>query len=233
MLNKKIYEKYVLKTKENTLATEDLEKLNGDLINIMIEFYVHKNYDEVRKEIKSAKYFISLFNKYIIHSLSYQIGCFSMIIKIFELLMKSSIRKDEFKNVMNALYAKSGVKEILEYIYKNPDSQHKTICEKTSVKNKSYLSQLLKQLENAGCVERYSTGKRSFFSLSVEGQTFIKDKQKSKELEEHILPVEKYNLNYFENGQCNIEPEKKYSRVFFYRKDKNYASGEVNCVGKN
>lgn len=234
MLDKKLYERYLLKAKENTLAEKEMEGLNNDFMNIMIHYYIDKQYDELKKEINSAKRFRSLFEGYIINYLSYQIGCFSTVVKIFELLIKSNIHQNNFKKTMTALYAKSGVAEILEYIYKNPDSQHKVICQKTSVKNKSYLSQLLKQLESAGCIERYSMGKTSFFSLSVEGQAFIKEKRQTGKIGEHILPVGKYDLSYLDNLQSDIDGMHlmKYSKNTWDKKYKNYVM-EVNCVGKN
>ena len=115
---------------------------------------------------------------------------------------------------MTALYAKAGVKEVLEYIYKNPDSQHKTICEMTSVKNKSYLSQLLKQLETAGCVERYSGGKTSFFSLSIDGQAFVKDKIGSEKKEIFINPKRKYDIQETTFFKGNVHKE-KYDNIFW------------------
>lgn len=234
MLDKKIYERYLLKVNERQLEDKDLDGLNNDVMNIMIQFYIDKQYDELRKELVSAKRFKKMFEEQVTSYLSYQIGCFSMIIKVFEILVKNNIRKDDFKKQMTALYAKAGVKEILEYIYKNPDSQHKVICERTKVKNKSYLSQLLKQLENIGCVERYSGGKTSFFSLSIDGQVFVKEKQKNEKTVEPVFPIGKYNIS------CLNNPEKdsmdihvvKNNNILWEKKYEKY-NMEVNCVGKN
>lgn len=225
MLDKKLYEKYSLEIKENRLNEKELENLSNDVMNMLLQDYHQKKYNEVEQVLKLAKRFSSLFCQCIISPLSYEVGWFAAVIAVFELLEKSGNRKESFQTRMTALYEKSGVKEILEYIYKNPDSQHKTICEKTSVKNKSYLSQLLRQLEDAGCVERYSTGKRSFFSLSLEGQAFVKEKHQYKKTGEYSFLIRKYDLEQLENLQNNREDItiNKYSKELLDRKYKNYA----------
>jgi len=214
MLDKKIYEKYLQKVNDNQLTEKGVENLTTDCMNLLIQYYIDKQYMEIQKELNSAKRFRQLFEKQVSNRLSYYIGGFSTLIIFFEVLTRTKIRKDSFKNQMTALYAKAGVKEVLEYIYKNPDSQHKTICEMTSVKNKSYLSQLLKQLETAGCVERYSGGKTSFFSFSIDGQAFVKDKIGSEKKEIFINPKRKYDIQETTVFKGNVHKE-KYDNIFW------------------
>lgn len=194
MLDKKLYERYLEEINGNQLTEKEVENLTIDYMNLLIQDYIDKQYDKIQKELSSAKRFKQLFEKQISNRLSYHIGEFSMLIRLFEILIRTIARKESFRKQMIALYAKAGVKEVLEYIYYNPDSQHKTICERTAVKNKSYLSQLLKQLETAGCVERYSGGKTSFFSLSIDGQAFVKDKINFERINTYVNPIEKYHL---------------------------------------
>lgn len=214
MLDKDIYEKYLRKVNEDRLTEKGVENLTTDCMNLLIQYYIDKQYMEIQKELNSAKRFRQLFEKQVSNRLSYYIGGFSILISFFEVLTRTKVRKDSFKNQMTALYAKAGVKEVLEYIYKNPDSQHKTICEMTSVKNKSYLSQLLKQLETAGCVERYSGGKTSFFSLSIDGQAFVKDKIGSEKKEIFINPKRKYDIQETTFFKGNVHKE-KYDNIFW------------------
>lgn len=226
MLDKKLYEKIQSEIKESRLNEKELEHLVNDMTNLLLHSYYQKKYDEVEKQIKSAKRFTSLFHTCITSLLSYQIGCFSATVTVFELLIKYGIHRESFQTRMTALYEKSGVKEILEYIYKNPDSQHKVICEKTSVNNKSYLSQLLRQLEDAGCVERYSAGKRSFFSLSIEGQAFVKDRLPYKKTGEYDFLREKYYTSQWNEWQDNHRKNdvfEKYYKDFSDDEYKNYA----------
>lgn len=237
MLDKKLYEEYSKNIRENLINEREVENLTHDLMNLLIQYYSDKNFDKIEIEVKNAKRFKSALRKCIVDNLSYQIGCFSAIITVFELLIKSHIRKESFHTSMIALYEKSGVKEILEYIYNNPDSQHKKICERTSVKNKSYLSQLLKQLENAGCIERYSIGKRSFFSLSLAGQAFVKERYTPTKHTDYTPTIRKYDFShsadvYNKNPQYNTL-DKYSSKNRITQESKNYDYKEVILCGKN
>lgn len=176
MLNKEIYEMIQIKINNNELCVEDLQILNNDFLNECSILYIHNKQREIENEISFGKRFKNLFKKCIKDYFSFQIGNFYGTLKCLEVLLCSNKRQTKFNELMIASYEKSGVSNILNYLYEHPDSQHKVICESLHM-SKSYLSQLLRELERAGCVERYATGKRSFFSLSVLGQDFVRKKK--------------------------------------------------------
>lgn len=233
MLDKNKYEYYKIKIENNELDKGEVQRLSDTYINILIQYYTKRKQTELRKEIQSGKRFESLFTKYIKKDLAYYIGNFAVTIKIFELLMRINTRQETFHNEMTALYEKAGVSDILNYLYKHPDSQHKIICERTG-RSKSYLSQLLKELEEIGCVERYATGKRSFFSLTTDGQAFVKEKQQVKRNSTYDMFEGKYD--FYIGDKLYVEKRgysKKELRTveFDYKLDRMNFS-EVNCVGK-
>lgn len=215
MLNVEKYQYYQMKTEEKGLEANDVKRLSEDLLDVMLLYYVEKKQEDILNEVELGKRFRNLFKRFIKDELSFYIGIFLAILNIFELLVLSNRKQTNFNDEMNALYGKSGVSKILDYLDKHPDSQHKVICERLGM-NKSYLSQILKELERVGCINRYATGKRSFFSLSVEGREFVKKKCPSENNISNIWNYksgwlgEKYNLSseYVLKKSCNGLNEK-------------------------
>lgn len=215
------------KIQQGTLEERDIQWICDDYMNIFVEYYVSKRREEMRQKLSVAHRFRNMFAKTIKDYLSYYIGIFSGMTKSFEILSKAASRQEYFHNTMTALYAKSKVKEILEYLYAHPESQHKMIVESMDI-SKSYLTQLLRELEREGCVERFATGKRSFYSLSVGGQAFVRKKRAEREFVKPNFFDEKYTVT-----RRNQFIETKSSNVFYYnRKEeklKNVGRREVVC----
>ncbi len=110
------------------------------------------------------------------HEISYEIGRIDGIAVVLERLSQTMPDQNEFNKIMEAVYQREPVKKILDYMYDNPHIQHKTLANAIGLKP-SYLSQLLRTLEEYSCVVRYEIDRRSFFDLSLGGQTFIKKKR--------------------------------------------------------
>lgn len=68
----------------------------------------------------------------------------------------------------------SDTRKVLVYLYRHTHVQHKVLTRELDIP-RSTLSDLLKVMEKAGCVEKISTGKFSFFSLTVEGRRYVKE----------------------------------------------------------
>lgn len=65
-------------------------------------------------------------------------------------------------------------KKVLIYLYRHVNVQHKTLANVMDIP-KSTLSDLLRVLETAGCVEKIEQGKFSFFNLTVEGRKYVRE----------------------------------------------------------
>lgn len=65
-------------------------------------------------------------------------------------------------------------RKVLIYLYRHNNVQHGILVKSLNIP-KSSLSDLLKVLEKAGCVERIHNGKCSFFNLTVEGRKYVKE----------------------------------------------------------
>ena len=70
MLDKDIYEKYLRKVNEDRLTEKGVENLTTDCMNLLIQYYIDKQYMEIQKELNSAKRFRQLFEKQVSNRLS-------------------------------------------------------------------------------------------------------------------------------------------------------------------
>ncbi|MCI9344563.1 MAG: winged helix-turn-helix transcriptional regulator [Lachnospiraceae bacterium] len=175
-----------------------MESYNSEVLMECVSLFQDSKLDSLTRTLKKSDYLRTSLLDIIVCGLSFQIGFFVAMLKIFGILAFSSSRKENFYEDMNALYHKARVSAILHYLLKNPDSQHKTIAEKNGLKA-NHLSQLMRELEAVGCVARYATGKRSFYSLTKEGETFARKKEQEQnilndELYAYKFSPEKYNI---------------------------------------
>lgn len=189
MLERERYFYLKEKISSDALSLDDIQELNSDFLNVMSEHYLDKKYSAMVDEITKGKRFESLLSKCTTDQFSLYIGMLKGIIGTFEALVFSTQKLAVFYNSMTALYEKANYNKVVNYLYDNPDIQHKVISENLNL-NKGYLSQILKELETVGCVERYASGKRSFFSLSLNGQAFVK-----KQLHKKTPVVENTGIN--------------------------------------
>ena len=195
MLNKETYAILKKEIENDTLKANDLKNLNEDLSRLLIHLYLERNYSKIKTEISFGKRFRNLFMKVVRDKISYYIGGFSCILSLWEILVNVTNKNQLYREQMLSLYAKANVKNIAEFLLDHPDSQHKVISENIDI-DKGYLSHILKELQEAGCVERYETGKRSFFSLSVQGREYVK---KQKQLDRAMRYNYFINDNLFNN----------------------------------
>ena len=171
-----------------------LSDLNDALVIGYVQDYIVSSGKNIDAEIGNAKRFQAMISPAIENKLSYCVGFFNAIIFIFEQLLSRKKDACEFERILKALSVKPNEKKILDYLYLNPDSQHKTIAERTGLKE-NYLSELMRGLEAVGCVERYGVGKRSFYSLTKSAHEFIKEQRKAE------LPREWRAIMKFDDGK--------------------------------
>lgn len=176
MLGKELYEKLsLLLDKEDVRDLETFMKENNEeLMYQTVRLYLNHHNEELHDELSKSKRFSKLLHKQIKDLISYYTGIFDGIFMVFGILAESMMTNNDFERKMTAVFKKNRVKEILYCINENPDVQHKVLAESVGIRP-NYLSQLLRELEQIGCVLRYAAGKRSFYELSIDGREFVEN----------------------------------------------------------
>lgn len=222
-----------LLSKNSESLHQTVYELNEELLDKSVSLLIESKYEELKEEMNYSKRFTILLERSSSKNLDYYAGYFHALATAFSMIIAGKQEKVTFEKEMNALSKKANVKNILLYLYDHPDAQHKIISENTHV-GYSYLSQLMRELEDVGCVERYASGKRSFYSLSLKGQSFTK------------MLIEKINLaddkpkfnagigiknrpfSYTSNYIYSILDEEKYSIPFFIEVEKHDTTQQTN-----
>lgn len=176
-LNKTMYDDWEGKIKKGNLRDEELQHFSENAVNYFADCYIESKASEMEKQLGRLSRFQILLSQMVENRKSYYIGILEGIQKTFQVLLLFRRERASFDVTMRRLSQKANVNSVLEYLYNHPDSQHKIIADELGI-NKGYLTQILKELSDVGCVERFATGKRSFFSLSLDGQAFIKQKNR-------------------------------------------------------
>lgn len=176
MLNEKRYEQMKANLESDGRGTEAVHNLGDDFLHEAVRLCVDQERSQLEEELRLYKRFRKMLEPYTAHEISYEIGRIDGIATVLERLSQTMPDQNEFNKIMEAVYQREAVKKILDYMYDNPHIQHKTLANAIGLKP-SYLSQLLRTLEEYNCVVRYGIDRRSFFDLSLGGQTFIKKKR--------------------------------------------------------
>lgn len=180
-----------------------IESYNSEALMECVSSYQDKELDSLTRTLKKSDYLRTSLWGVIKCGLSFQIGFLAALIKIFEILAFYSSEKENFHNDMVSLYNKAHVSVILHYLLVNPDSQHKAIAARTGLRA-NYLSQLMRELEAVGCVARYATGKRSFYSLTKEGEAFVRKKEQEQNIFDEELSLYKFSPDKY---HIRLRPE--------------------------
>ncbi|MDO4471220.1 MAG: hypothetical protein Q4C84_15405, partial [Bacillota bacterium] len=74
---------------------------------------------------------------------------------------------------MKRLSTKAHYSNILKYIYYWPSSRHKEIAENEGIRV-SFLTEIMKELQQKGAVKKYYSGKAAFYELTIDGKKFVR-----------------------------------------------------------
>lgn len=183
IINKDLYDQLKLLSESNDSDRlgQALSACQDEVLHDMTRLYIRQDKKELDLELNLFRRLQKLLSNSIVDFLSCQIGILIGIYKVINLLSNTLSHDKDFNIKMTALYKKSKVKEILNYLEKHPSAQHKVIAQEAEVKP-NYLSQIMRELEDTGCVLRYAVGKRSFYELSLDGQAFLKRQRNDDDL---------------------------------------------------
>lgn len=102
----------------------------------------------------------------------------SKYVQTYNLMKKLAQNERRKRNIAETMkpieQAYSYAKQVLTYLYRHTNVQHKILVSEIGIP-KSTLSDFMKILETAGCVEKIEQGKFSFFNLTAEGRKYVKE----------------------------------------------------------
>ena len=163
---------------------------------------------------------------------------FTQTFAVFNRLLKMENAKAGFAEEMkivelNYRYAK----DVLKYLYKHINVQHKTLCEVLEIP-KSSLSDLMKVLERIGGIEVEYGKKATFYNLTNEARSYLKG-QIEKEEEEEIIDPEVFVkdsmvLSRKKNEQIGKILLEQWDNTYYMEKmnlAKKYQYGEMKHAG--
>lgn len=182
MLNKKRYELIKAELETEGQGKEVIHSLGDDFLYESVRLCANQERDQLEEELRVYKRFRKMLEAYVTYDISYEIGRADGINITLECLSRTMLDQNEFNKKMEAEYQRENIRKILNYLYDNPHTQHKTLVNATKLKP-NYLSQLLRELEGYGCVVRYGIDRRSFFELSLDGRVFMRTKLTQRRLE--------------------------------------------------
>ncbi|RJW37300.1 hypothetical protein DXC92_22635 [Clostridiales bacterium TF09-2AC] len=183
IINKDLYDQLKLLSESNdsNRLGQALSACQDEFLHDMTRLYIRQDKKELELELNLFKRLQKLLSNSIVDFVSCQVGILIGIYKVINLLTNTLSHEKDFNIKMSALYKKSKVKEVLHYLEKHPSAQHKVIAQEAGVRP-NYLSQIMRELEDTGCVLRYAVGKRSFYELSLDGQAFLKKQRNDDDL---------------------------------------------------
>lgn len=177
--------------------TEDLknylDRLHREMTYDLTRLCLSYQEEEVEKELLRFRYVKKSLAGMIRDALSYQIGVLDGIVSAISLVAKFMFRDKAFQTKLEGLYRCENVQKILWYLKKNPYSQHKEIAEKLGIRP-NYLSELMRKLEKANAVLQYRTGRNTFYELTLEGQSFMKQKKEPDTIEDFTRALILFDL---------------------------------------
>lgn len=104
----------------------------------------------------------------------YKLGQFTGVVEVMAYAETDRRGEEDVRKKLKGLLQLKHTRDIIYYLYRNPGSRHKQIAEEIDVKP-NFLSELMRKLEEAGCVVRYAEGKYSYYELSIDGRKCVKE----------------------------------------------------------
>lgn len=171
--------KSVLDQNDEMAICDALNGLREELEYELTEQLMDHKFEELNDQLHSSKRIKKMLTGFVDHDVSYQIGIIMGILQITEAFVHRQTVQKKTDIRISALFEKEINKKILLYLYDHPSSQHKVIAEALAMRP-NYLSQQMRELEEAGGVVRYGVDRRSFYELTLDGQAFIEKMKKDK-----------------------------------------------------
>ena len=198
-------ERYYLNILKQSIEKENLPKIKDEDVDrfrtlVLEQFsayyraYVDREYTLLEEYLNTQRSFrrkivkeLSESQEQILISAAQFAQNFAVFNKLLQMQNEKAGFEEEFKVVeLNCKHTK----EVVTYLYSHVNAQHKAICEAVGIA-KSSLSDLMKMLEKIKGVEVISCKKATFYNLTNEARSYLKE-QIEKEKEKEVIDVEIY-----------------------------------------
>lgn len=154
-----------------------LSELNKEYIHASIRNYINKDRERLHKIEAFAERLEKILEKgkkSAVETMIHEMGVFKGANLLMYYLLFNMNELESVKRKVHVLAEQSHIKDILLYIYAHPGSRHKKIADALGLST-SHLSELMRKLEQAQCVERYHESKYSYYELTVDGKYCVRE----------------------------------------------------------
>lgn len=209
-----------------------LSELNKEYIHACVRNYVNKDREELERIEIFAQKIEKLFEKSLksdAEKVIHEMGTFKGANLLLYYLRFNMNQLETVKRKIQVLSEQRHIKDILLFLYENPSSRHKKIAETLGL-GANYLSELMRKLENAGCVERYQESKYSYYELTIDGRSCVRemfyipnecDTQKRRYPEQYLGKTSSEEKRMYKT-EVRIEEIEEKERIYEYQR---YAKG--------
>jgi len=244
ILQKKYYDELkglLQENKEEKYIDPLLKQLDEELLYETMRCFEKKDKQELKKYLGISDRYRKLLEEFIsekreksFFSAALLIGEFNGIVKMLEKIFHFLSGKEESRQKLTRLCtSRNYIREILLFIYRNPDIRHKDLADKTGI-NPNYLNELVKLLEPTGSVNRYAYGRCTYYELTLEGRRYVEEYLKDDESDDGGIYLNKdTDILQFDDkihtSRANKERDlenvkerrKEIFKIYYYNKNEN------------
>lgn len=181
---------------ETQALCERSQSLLQDAVQVMINGTAHELWEVRKKHLKLRKVLASL-PRTEREDFYYEAGIFNGVYGVVVELYEKALIQEE-QNQYLGLLERKHVKNILRYLYENPNARQKRIAEDANIQA-NYLSEILNRLLEAGFVERLGKNKTTQYCLTKRGRQVVRSHVLEPKREDTFIDVDFRELQ--EKGQ--------------------------------
>ena len=162
--------------KEGDVLQRYLDEMAKEYLFESLRRYQKKEKELLYRNVRQGQKFSKLFSetaKADKGSVLFSMGFFAGIVRVMELLFRDLVDRRDFAHRIQGLCQKAHYLNVLKYLYRNEPARHKEIAQKEGV-SRSYLTEIMKELQEAHVVDKYYQGKAAFYELTDEGKEYVK-----------------------------------------------------------
>ena len=198
MFKKEIFDRYREMIENRTITPSDIQGLTSDFWFMLRRTHREDGIEAVKKGVSQLRAFKALFSK-----IKFEGGIYfcDMVITVDCISPELTFSSKEIE------YTSITVKH---FLYENPDSRIKDICEKTA-RSKENVEQALLELQGMGIVEGFGCGENVTYALSLSAVKTVKEERRKSRLYDGYVgepifkaPNTSTYYDYKTDRQCTI-----------------------------
>ena len=161
--------------KQGECLQRHLEEMTKEYLFESLRSYQKKEKELLYQKIRQGQPFSNLFlraSRSAGCTVFFSMGLFAGIVKVMEFLFRDLVDRQDFTYKIRGLCQKAHYLNVLKYLYRNTPARHKEIVQWEGV-SRSYLTEIMKELQEAHVVDKYYQGKAAFYELTAEGREYM------------------------------------------------------------